>query len=126
MHGSESIKQVHAELVDLMGEVPEDIAEQIVGILYDDMWIDSSLTQSLTHSHIHSLQYLFLPKKNHYRCHLKPYAQKQENQQGAKAKQFAAKLMAVDKLHFRFIFGMWKFWSWIFCHRYTNEFILSF
>ena len=63
MHGSESIKQVHAELVDLMGEVPEDIAEQIVGILYDDMWIDSSLTQSLTHSHIHSLQYFFFQKK---------------------------------------------------------------
>ena len=37
MHGSESIKQVHAELVDLMGEVPEEIAEEIVGILYDDM-----------------------------------------------------------------------------------------
>ena len=48
MHGSESIKQVHAELVDLMGEVPEEIAEEIVGILYDDMWIDSSLTHSLT------------------------------------------------------------------------------
>ena len=111
MHGSESIKQVHAELVDLMGEVPEEIAEEIVGILYDDMWIDSSL---------------FFSQKNHYRCHLKPYAQKQENQQGAKAKQFAAKLMAVDKLHFRFIFGMWKFWIWIFCHRYKNEFILSY
>ena len=37
MHGSESIKQVHAELVDLMGELPEEKAKNIVGILYDDM-----------------------------------------------------------------------------------------
>lgn len=36
-----------------------------------------------------------------YRCHLKPYAEKEENQMGPKGKQFASKLMAVDKLHFR-------------------------
>ena len=38
------------------------------------------------------------------RCHLKPYAEKLENQMGPKAKQFASKLMAVDKLHFRLAF----------------------
>ena len=37
-----------------------------------------------------------------YRCHLKPYAGKPENQTGPKGKQFGGKLMAVDKLHFRF------------------------
>ena len=36
------------------------------------------------------------------RCHLKPYAEKAQNQMGPKGKQFAGKLMAVDKLHFRF------------------------
>ena len=52
------------------------------------------------------------------RCHLKPYAQKKENQLGAVAKLFAEKQMAVDKLHFRW----WQFCIWLFCDRYTNEF----
>ena len=37
LYGSESISQVHATLVDFLGDIPEETADSIVGFLYDDM-----------------------------------------------------------------------------------------
>lgn len=71
LHGSESISQVHANLLELLGDLPPESAQNLVGVLYDDM------------------------------CHLKPFSEKEENQGGPIGKLFASKLMAVDKLHFR-------------------------
>ena len=90
LHGSESIKQVHAELVDFLGDIPEEIAEGIVGFLYDDALVACFVL--LTNQPISII-----------RCHLKPYAEKPENQLGPKGRQFAGKLLAVDKLHFRYL-----------------------
>ena len=90
LHGSESIKQVHAELVDFLGDIPEEIAEGIVGFLYDDALVACFVLLTNQPTSI-------------IRCHLKPYAEKPENQLGPKGRQFAGKLLAVDKLHFRYL-----------------------
>ena len=37
LYGSESISQVHATLVDFLGDIPEETADSVVGFLYDDM-----------------------------------------------------------------------------------------
>ena len=37
LYGSESISQVHATLVDFLGDIPEESANGVVGFLYDDM-----------------------------------------------------------------------------------------
>ena len=37
LYGSESISQVHATLVDFLGDIPEESADGVVGFLYDDM-----------------------------------------------------------------------------------------
>ena len=72
LFGSESIGQVHATIVDFIGDVPEEIRSEILGWLYDDM------------------------------CHLKPYSEYAAiSSQSKMSSIFANMKKAVDKMHFR-------------------------